>query len=102
MISISILEIVGKHCGTYDQGVQVFRAIYPHLRMKEEIELDFSGIELSTSSFLSGALSNLLQEFADSEGVLPISYRSLSPRDAFMIKRTLNAARLQQFDSSSS
>lgn len=101
MISIPILGIVGPHCGTYDQGVKVFRAIYQHLRNGEKIELNFCGIELTTSSFISGAISNLLQEFSDKNGNLPISFVGLSSRDAFIMKRTLQATRLQQLDSSS-
>ena len=88
-----VKDIVGPYCGTYDDGVKLFRAIYPLVKASHTVMLDFQGIGVTSSSFFSGAILNLSTEFADDHGGLPIDYCNLPPRDKFILTHTLKAAK---------
>lgn len=94
MNRLTVKDIVGSpYCGTYEDGVKLYRVLYSLLKDSRPVELDFEGIRLASSSFFNAAIGNLLQEFGDHSSQLPISYLNLTPRDRFIRDRTLEAAR---------
>lgn len=97
MNRLIVKDIVGSpYCGTYEDGVKLYRVLYSLLNGSppaESVELDFEGIKLASSSFFNAAIGNLLQEFGDHSSQLPISYLNITPRDRFIRDRTLEAAR---------
>jgi len=92
MNKLVVKEIVGPYCGTYEDGAKLFRKIYPLLKDAQQVELDFDGVLLTTSSFFNGAVINVLQEFSGDDGRLPVSFLNLTPRDNFVWRHTLAAA----------
>jgi len=93
MDKVLIKNIVGPYCGTYDDGAKVYRFIYSLLKEGKQLDLDFTGIEVTSSSFFNAAIGNLLQEFGDKDSRLPITFSNLKPRDQFILERTLDAAK---------
>ena len=97
MNRLIVKDVVGSpYCGTYEDGVKLYRVLYSLLNSSppvESVELDFEGIKLASSSFFNAAIGNLLQEFGDHSSQLPISYLNITPRDRFVRDRTLEAAR---------
>ena len=77
--------------GTYEDGAKLYRVLYGLLKDSQQVELDFEGIELTSSSFFNGAIVNLLQEFSSNTGQLPLSFLNLTPRDKFILGHTLKA-----------
>jgi len=97
MNRLIVKDIVGSpYCGTYEDGVKLYRVLYSLLNSSpqvESVELDFEGIELTSSSFFNAAIGNLLREFGDHSLQLPISYLNLTSRDRFIRDLTLEVAR---------
>ena len=95
MKRLIVKDIVGgKYCGTYHDGVKLYRVIHSLLIDAQPVELDFEGIALTSSSFFNAALGNLLQEFAGNASQLPVSFSNLTSRDQFILEGTLKAVRL--------
>lgn len=93
MMKLIVKDVVGPYCGTYEDGAKLYRVLYGLLKDSQQVELDFDGIELTSSSFFNGAIVNFLQEFTGKDGQLPISFLNLTPRDKFILDRTLKAAK---------
>ena len=93
MMKLVVKDVVGPYCGTYEDGAKLYRVLYGLLKDSQQVELDFEGIELTSSSFFNGAIVNLLQEFTGKDGQLPISFCNLTLRDKFILDRTLKAAK---------
>ena len=89
--TLVVKDIVGPYCGTYQDGVKLYREIYSLLIDGQDVELDFQGIQLTSSSFFSGAIINLLPEFADDDGKPRVKFYNLAPRDRFVLHHTLKA-----------
>ena len=93
MTKLIVKDIVGPYGGTYEDGTKLYRVLYGLLKDSQQVELDFEGIELTSSSFFNGAIVNLLQEFTGKDGQLLVSFCNLTQRDEFILKRTLKAAK---------
>ncbi|NJL52188.1 MAG: DUF4325 domain-containing protein, partial [Hydrococcus sp. SU_1_0] len=52
----NIAELVGKFCIDTEDGEKVYALIHPNLLAGNPVELDFSGVEICVSSFLSFAV----------------------------------------------
>ena len=94
MNRLIVKDIVGPYCGTYDDGVKLYRVIHSLLIKRQQVELDFEGVALTSSSFFNAAVGNLLQEFSKDASRLPVALCNVTPRDQFILDRTLEAARL--------
>ena len=90
-IRLIVKDIVGPYCATYEDGVKLFRVLYPLRKTSEKVDLDFQGIQLTSSSFFNGAILHLLPEFTDNDGNLRISFCNLTPRDKFVLRHILEA-----------
>lgn len=53
----------GPKCVALDDGQKVYEQLFPELREKRTVELDFSGVEMVFSPFLMGSLGKLLNHF---------------------------------------
>ncbi|MCA9483695.1 MAG: STAS-like domain-containing protein [Nitrospina sp.] len=60
---IKLKELCGSKCVALDDGQKVYQQLFPELREKRTVELDFSGVDLVFSPFLMGALGKLLDHF---------------------------------------
>lgn len=91
MVSIIVQSITGPFCGTSSQGDALYSQIVPVLKRNEEIELDFKGIELASSSFFSAVIGRAIEEFGWGHVRHHMRYRSLKPRHEFVLDRTMKA-----------
>ena len=57
-----IVELVGKTCIASSKGQKIYNIIHPHLLMGQPVELDFSGVEICATPFLSFAIGQLLKD----------------------------------------
>jgi hypothetical protein len=58
----NIAELVGKICIATSKGQRIYDLIHPHLLAEDTVELDFEGVEICVSSFLSFAIGQLLAD----------------------------------------
>lgn len=61
---ISILDLIGKYCMSVENGQIVYYLIYPKLLANQPVNLDFTGVDICTSPFLSIAIGQLLKDIS--------------------------------------
>lgn len=59
---IRLSEAVGIHCITQQDGQKIYREIHPLLRDQQQVELDFTGVNVVASPFLNAAIGQLLRD----------------------------------------
>ncbi len=60
--NINIAELIGKTCIAPSKGKKVYGRIHPRLLAGHSVELDFSGVEICGTPFLSFAIGQLLKD----------------------------------------
>ncbi|MBW4601141.1 MAG: STAS-like domain-containing protein [Calothrix sp. FI2-JRJ7] len=61
---VKVYDLVGEYAMGADRGEKLYEEIYPKLLEGKNISLDFTGIKIFTSSFLSVAIGQLLKDIA--------------------------------------
>ena len=62
-MKISILEYVGKHCASVDDGQKLYRILAPEFQKGKSVELDFQGVQSILTPFLHNCIGKLLGEY---------------------------------------
>ncbi|GJD15455.1 hypothetical protein RIVM261_004110 [Rivularia sp. IAM M-261] len=61
---VKVYDIVGEYAMGADRGEKLYEEIYPKLLKGKNINLDFTSVNIFTSSFLSLASCQLLKDIA--------------------------------------
>ena len=59
-MKISILEYVGKHCASIDDGQKLYYILAPEFQKGKSVELDFQGVQSILTPFLHNCIGKLL------------------------------------------
>lgn len=94
MIKLSVVEIAGPYCATYKEGAQLFLNISPLFKASIEVQLDFSDVELTSSSFFNELFGSITESFGEEFLDQHLSFISLKPRHKYVLDkaRRVNAA----------
>jgi len=60
---IQLQDMFGPKCVALGDGHKLFDEVYPHLKEKKSVELDFTGIDTLFSPFLMGCIGKLFNYF---------------------------------------
>jgi hypothetical protein len=90
---LKVVELVGPHCATYAEGEVVFRKLLPLLQAGETVELDLEDTQTTSSSFFNAAIGELYRHFSPKDLMAHLKIINLSPRNQFILTRTLRAAK---------
>lgn len=60
---IHLAELIGPNCTALGEGDTLYQLLYPEVKARQSVELDFSGVNTLYSSFLMGSFGKLLQHF---------------------------------------
>mgnify|MGYP002084826339 CR=1 FL=1 len=88
MTRLSVTKVSGPYCATNEQGAQLFQELSPYFKADECVELDFSGVELTSSSFFNELFGAIAEAFGDTFSDQHLSFSSLKPRHRFVLDRT--------------
>ncbi|MCB9774950.1 MAG: STAS-like domain-containing protein [Nitrospiraceae bacterium] len=91
-MNISIKEITGPYCGEYSDGEKVYEIICGHLKKNEYLTLDFSGIDVLSSSFFNGSIAKLFLDFPSDFLVGHISIIGMKKIDRYVLNRVVRDA----------
>jgi hypothetical protein len=93
-MKLNVLDVIGKYAMTPDAGQAVYDAIYPRLRAGEQVELDFSGVEIFASPFFNVAMGQLLRDIQAEELQRLLTTQSLTRAGQIALERVkANASR---------
>jgi len=87
MTRLLVAKHSGPYCGTHVEGAKLFEQLCPYLRAGESVELDFSNVELTSSSFFNELLGAIGEVFGDSFLEEHVFFSSLKPRHKFVLDR---------------
>jgi len=77
---IVIHNILGNKCISSDDGEMICDIISPLLEQRQQIELNFEGIDLLTSPFLHAAFGRLCYKFSDEDLYYLLCFKSVTPK----------------------
>lgn len=87
MTRLSLAQIAGAYCGTHSEGDKVYRALEPFLLKNEKVVLDFTNVELASSSFFNELFCQIAEDFGEAVLASHIAFDSMKPRHHFVLER---------------
>ena len=88
-MKILVHQVVGEDCATIEEGRRLYKEFLPELQAGREVELDFSGVQVATASFLNASLGFLLQDFKSQELSRLVKVSHLEPWAQVVLKRVV-------------
>ncbi|MCA9469883.1 MAG: STAS-like domain-containing protein [Nitrospira sp.] len=90
---IFVKEITGPYCGEYTEGEKVYQVIASHLKNNDFLTLDFSGIDILSSSFFNGSLAKLFLDFPTDFLLNRLSIVGMKKIDRYVLNRVVREAK---------
>jgi len=91
-MNISIKEITGPYCGEYSDGEKVYEKVAGHLKKEGLVTLDFSGIDILSSSFFNGSIAKLFLDFPSYFLLEHLSIVGMKKIDRYVLNRVVRDA----------
>jgi len=91
-MNISIKEITGPYCGEYSDCEKVYEIVSSHLKRNENLTLDFSGINILSSSFFNGSIAKLFIDFPSDFLLEHLSIVGMKKIDRYVLNRVVRVA----------
>jgi len=93
MMNYSIKENVGANGITLQDGQKVYDAVYPELKEKREVTLDFAEVRILASPFLNAAIGQLLRDLSPDDLNRYLKFVNLPPVTRPILKRVIDNAK---------
>ncbi|MBI5185102.1 MAG: STAS-like domain-containing protein [Nitrospinae bacterium] len=61
-MKISVFDLIGENCITFDDGQKIYGLIYPELSGGNAVDLDFKDVKIFATPFLNLAFGRLLKD----------------------------------------
>jgi hypothetical protein len=90
---IEVRQFVGSRALTLDEGDLLNHAIVPHLKNRERVVLDFSGVEEIATAFLNTAVGRLYADFSSDELSANLTVENLNIGGQRSLEKVLTYAR---------
>lgn len=89
-VAVRVVDAVGPHCLTMDDGQRVFQALQSKLSGGDSVVLDFSGVDVIASPFMNAAVGQLLQAMTTVELRKRITFEHLSEVGRDVLERVVH------------
>lgn len=89
MNKILIKAVAGTQCGTEKEGARLKDELMPALKSGQDVELDFDGVEFTSSTFFNASIRPAFDEFGNQFVEDHVRYSNMKPRVQFVLDRTL-------------
>jgi len=89
-LKLSIYELVGENCITKEDGQKVFDEIYPVLKSRNQVVLDFSKVNIFASPFFNFSIGQLFKDFSLEEIKALLETKSLSQDGNNVLERVID------------
>ena len=87
---LGVTELLAPTVQPYREGEQLFHKVSPYFKTGEQVQLDFSDVELASSSFFSELLGSIVENFGEEFLDKHLSFTSLKPRHKYVLDLTRN------------
>lgn len=92
-MNYSIKENVGANGITLRDGQKVYSVIYPELKSRRTVTLDFAEVRIVASPFLNAAIGQLLREFTPEDLNRYLKFANLPTVTRPILKRVIDNAK---------
>lgn len=92
-MNLPIRQLVGPNCITLEDGQTVYEKIFPELKEKHPIELDFSDVKLFASPFFNAAIGQLFRDFSSDDLNQLLVMRGLTANGAIVLRKVAENAK---------
>lgn len=78
-MKIVLIKFADTQCVALDDGIRLYKEVFPELKEKRSVELDFAGVETLFSPFLMGFIGKLLDHFEKGYIMERLVFAHISP-----------------------
>lgn len=86
-------KITGPYCGEYSDGEKIYEIVAEHLKKEGLVTLDFSGINILSSSFFNGSIAKLFLDFPLEFLLERLSMVGMKKIDRYVLNRVVREAK---------
>ena len=76
---VQLIETIGPECVSLDQGEKIYKLLLGELKAKNNVEVDFKGVQTLFSPFLMGSMGKLLGHFEKEILMQRLGFCNISP-----------------------
>ena len=76
---VQLIETIGPECVSLDQGEKIYNLLLGELKAKNNVEVDFKGVQTLFSPFLMGSMGKLLGHFEKETLMQRLGFCNISP-----------------------
>ncbi len=62
-MKVNLVESIGKSCIALEDGLKLHDIVVPSMNKGESVELDFNGVDIVYTPFLTGCIGKLFERF---------------------------------------
>ncbi len=88
-----VKEQIGVNCITFEDGQKVYEAIYPELRARNPVVLNFVNVKIVASPFLNAAIGQLLRDLAPQDLNEYLKFKNLPALTGSILRRVIENAK---------
>ena len=89
MHTLIVSDLVGENVITIEDGKIVYDKLFPFLKMRQPVCLDFSGVSIFASPFFNTAIGRLYKDFSSEELNSLLFFQNISPHGNAVLSRVL-------------
>jgi hypothetical protein len=93
-MNLRIQQLVGPNCITIEDGLAVYKMIFPELQAKCSVELDFSDVKLFASPFFNAAIGQLYKDFSSDDLNNLLKMRGLTANGSIVLRKVTENAKI--------
>ncbi|MCS6871943.1 MAG: DUF4325 domain-containing protein [Anaerolineae bacterium] len=93
MVNIALKEQIGECCITVENGQRVYDQIYALLSAKQQVQLDFAGVQIAAPPFLSVAIGQLLRDLDSETPDTYLKFKNLPSVSKPILRRVIENAK---------
>jgi hypothetical protein len=91
-------DLVGENCVTLDDGQKVYDLIFPELRKKQKVTLDFGSVKVFASPFFNASVGQLLKDFKVDELNKDLIVENISLLGKETLRRVIENSKIYYHD----
>ncbi|MFA6270019.1 MAG: STAS-like domain-containing protein [Candidatus Paceibacterota bacterium] len=88
-MKISVRQLIGEDCLTVEDGRRLYKYFIAELQAGQEVEIDFTGVQATASSFFNASFGFLLRDFEVEELSRLVKVSHLSQAAMGVLKRVV-------------
>ena len=96
---IKVFDISGKYAIAPSSGKEIYAQIHPALQAGEQVELDFSGVEVFASAFFNFSIGQLLRDLQPDTLNSLLKFSNLNSSGSATLRHIIDNAKRYYLDS---